>query len=321
MKQELQEKQIQEKQAQEKQMQEKRVQEKQMQEKQMQEKQTQEKRMQGIRIEGEFVEEQRVQMYRERKAAYKRLTKAKPCGFHRVSIEHITVRAGKTILLSDINLDIYCGKLTVIIGKNGAGKSTLVKSILGELAHEGTIEFRDLKDNSLKKLTIGYVPQQLNIDKNAPVSVYDLVAAYTSRVPVFFRKSKRLYGQIKDRLAMFDGAELIDRQLGDLSGGELQRVLLTIACMPVPNLLILDEPVSGIDRNGRELFYRILDELKKEYDMSIILVSHDLDLTARYADSVVLLDKTVRKEGTAAQVMESKEFQEVFGYGCSSAAT
>ena len=280
-----------------------------------------EQKKQGIRIEGAFVEEQKAELRHRNKTAYKRLPKTKPCGFHRVSISHITVKAGMTTLLSDINLDIYCGKLTVIIGKNGAGKSTLIKSILGEIPHDGTIEFRDLKDNSLRRLKIGYVPQQLNIEKNSPVSVYDLIAGYTSHVPVFFRKSRKLSEQIKEQLAVFDAADLIDKQLGDLSGGELQRVLLTIACIPVPNLLILDEPVSGIDKNGRELFYKILHELKLEYDMSIILVSHDLDLTARYADKIVLLDKTVLKEGTPAQVMESKEFQEVFGCGFIASAT
>lgn len=280
-----------------------------------------EQKKQGIRIEGAFVEEQKAELRRRNKTAYKRLPKTKPCGFHRVSISHITIKAGMTTLLSDINLDIYCGKLTVIIGKNGAGKSTLIKSILGEIPHDGTIEFRDLKDNSLRRLKIGYVPQQLNIEKNSPVSVYDLIAGYTSHVPVFFRKSRKLSEQIKEQLAVFDAADLIDKQLGDLSGGELQRVLLTIACIPVPNLLILDEPVSGIDKNGRELFYKILHELKLEYDMSIILVSHDLDLTARYADKIVLLDKTVLKEGTPAQVMESKEFQEVFGCGFIASAT
>ena len=138
---------------------------------------------QGIRIEGAFVEEQKEELLRRR--PYRRLPKTKPCGFHRVSMSHITVKAGMTTLLSDVSLDIFCGKLTVIIGKNGAGKSTLIKSVLGEMPHEGTIEFRDLKDNSLRRLTIGYVPQQLNIERNSPVSVYDLIAGYTSHVPVF----------------------------------------------------------------------------------------------------------------------------------------
>ena len=209
---------------------------------------------------------------------------------------------------------IACGALTVIIGKNGAGKSTLIKAMLGEVSHEGLMEFRDLKENTIGNLRIGYVPQHLNIEKNAPVSVYDLVAAYTTNIPVFLRKSKKLYEEIKERLQVFDAAALIDKQVGDLSGGELQRVLLTIACTPVPNLLILDEPVSGIDRNGRKLFYRILNDLKQQYDLSIILVSHDLELTAEYADGVVLLDRTVLKEGAPKDVMSSEEFKEVFGY-------
>ena len=267
---------------------------------------------QGIRIKGRFVEEEKQAVYK--KSVYRKLLKSKPCGFHRVVIDKLNVRAGATTILENVSLSIACGALTVIIGKNGAGKSTLIKSILGEVPYEGLIEFRDLKDNTIGNLKVGYVPQHLNLEKNAPVSVYDLVAAYTTHVPVFLHKSKKLYEEIKERLQVFDGASLIDKQVGDLSGGELQRVLLTIACTPVPNLLILDEPVSGIDRNGRKLFYKILNDLKQQYDLSIILVSHDLELTAEYADSVVLLDRTVLKEGEAKEVMGSDEFKEVFGY-------
>lgn len=267
---------------------------------------------QGIRIKGNFVEAEKQAVYK--KNAYRKLLKTKPCGFHRVVIDKLNVRAGSTTILENVSLSIACGALTVIIGKNGAGKSTLIKSILKELPYDGLIEFRDLKDNTIGNLRVGYVPQHLNLEKNAPVSVYDLVAAYTTNIPVFLHKSKRLYEEIKERLQVFDGASLIDKQVGDLSGGELQRVLLTIACTPVPNLLILDEPVSGIDRNGRKLFYKILNDLKQQYDLSIILVSHDLELTAEYADSVVLLDRTVLKEGPPAEVMGSNEFKEVFGY-------
>lgn len=264
----------------------------------------------GIRIAGAVTEEEKTGLFR--RSSYQKMPGTTPCGFHCVELEHMSVRAGTADLLEDVSLRMYCGKLTVIIGKNGAGKSTLIKAILGEIPHEGTISFRDTKNNTVGNLKIGYVPQHLDLEKNAPVSVYDLVAGYTSRVPVFLTKSKRLYGQIRERLALFEGADLIDKRVGDLSGGELQRVLLTIACTPVPNLLILDEPVSGMDRMGRELFYRTLQELKNSYDMSVILVSHDLDLTEQYADRVVLLNKTVLKEGTAREVMESREFKNVF---------
>lgn len=240
-------------------------------------------------------------------------TSSAACGFHCIKIKDISVRAGKTILIEHINLHIHCGKLTVIIGKNGAGKSTLIKAMLGEIRHEGSIEFRDMKSNHLKNLKIGYVPQHLNIDKNTPTSVYDMFAGYISKVPVFLHKSKKVYQKVKERLKLFEAQGLIDKQVGELSGGELQRVLLSIACTPVPNLLLLDEPVSGIDRNGIELFYRNIEMLKKNYDLAMILVSHDLEFVEKYADYVILLDKEIICEGTPKKVLSSKEFQETFG--------
>lgn len=258
----------------------------------------------------EIIDDERAAMYKSGKI--KRGSKNAACGFHRIEIKDLTVKAGNSVLLDNLNLDIYCGKLTVIIGKNGAGKSTLIKTILKERQYDGEINFRDIKNNTLSKLKVGYVPQHIDIDPNSPVSVYDLAASYISNIPVFLWKSRKLYDRIKNRLELFDAADLIDKRVCDLSGGELQRVLLSVACTPVPNLLLLDEPVSGIDENGRELFYKILAELKKSYDLSIILVSHDLELTARYADNVVLLDKMVRANGTAAEVMESDVFKETF---------
>lgn len=102
-------------------------------------------------------------------------------------------------------------------------------------------------------------------------------------------------------------------QVCNLSGGQLQRVLLSMAVMDEPNLLLLDEPVSGIDQNGMELFYRTMDYLKKNFDLAIILISHDLDYVAKYADKVLLLDKTILKQGTPKEVYASKEFGRIFG--------
>ena len=241
------------------------------------------------------------------------LSERSACGLHCIKMEDIGVYAGKTPIIEHVNVHIHCGKLTAVIGRNGAGKSTLIKAILGEMEHEGTIEFRDMKENKVKKLKIGYVPQHLNVKKDAPVSVYDLFASCISNVPVFLCRKKALYDKIVSRLALFEAENLIDKRLGDLSGGELQRVLLAIACTPVPNLLLLDEPVSGVDRKGMELFYRTIHNLKEKYDLSVILVSHDLTLVKEYADSVILLDKTVLKEGRPEEVMESDEFHEIFG--------
>lgn len=164
----------------------------------------------------------------------------------------------------------------------------------------------------MQKLKIGYVPQSVNIEKNTPVSVYDLLASYESRYPVFLPKSKKVYEKIKESLRIFEAEDLIDKQVCNLSGGQLQRVLLSLAIMDEPNLLLLDEPVSGIDQNGMELFYKTMTYLKEHYDLAIILISHDLDYVARYADHVVLLDKTVLKQGTVKEVFSSPEFEKVF---------
>lgn len=238
----------------------------------------------------------------------------RPCGFHCIKMNNISVKIGKTEILKNINLHIHCGKLTAIIGENGAGKSTLIKAILGEIKHSGSIVFKDTKNNEIKALTIGYVPQYLNIEKNTPTSVYDLFASFSTNIPVFFVKNKKIYNQLKQHLKIFEADDLIDKEVCNLSGGELQRVLLSIATFPTPNLLVLDEPVSGIDRNGMEIFYNNIDNLKYNYDLSIILVSHDLEFVAKYADYVILLNKTIIKEGNVSQVFNSKEFKNIFGY-------
>lgn len=234
------------------------------------------------------------------------------CGLHKTKIEDISVKIEDQYIIKDVSFNIHCGQLTMLIGKNGAGKTTLLKAILGEISHTGKVEFFDMKQKKQEKIKIGYVPQSLNIERDMPTSVYDMFASYISNSPVCFMKNKKLYEDIKEQLKKFGVGKLIDKKIGNLSGGELQRVLLAIATMPIPNLLILDEPVSGVDRNGTRDFYEILRELKEEYDLSIILVSHDLDLVEKYADKVILLDKQIIKQGTAKEVFASSEFKERF---------
>lgn len=238
-----------------------------------------------------------------------------PCGLHCIKVNHLGVRFGEQEILTDVNLHIHCGSLHAIIGKNGAGKSTLVRAMLGDVPHSGTIEFKDTRDGRMGRLRIGYVPQTVNIEQNTPVSVYDLIASYQFRYPVFLPQSRKLREKIKKSLRIFEAEELLDRQVCNLSGGELQRVLLSMAIMDEPHLLLLDEPVSGIDQNGMELFFKTMDYLKKHYDLAIILISHDLDYVAKYADHVVLLDSGVLRQGTVKEVYESPEFVQVFGDG------
>ncbi len=233
------------------------------------------------------------------------------CGYCCTKIRNINVTFGKKEVLKNVNIHIHCGKLTVIIGENGAGKSTLLKAILGEVKHTGTIMFKD-RENSGNKIKIGYVPQRLDIE-NSPATVYDVVVSYTSKYPVFLHKNKKIYDEIKKHLSEFGAGELIDSKINSLSGGQLQRVMLSIATMPYPDLLILDEPVSGIDKNGKDQFYEKINYLKENFDLAIILVSHDFEYVKKYADKVILLDKTVIAKGKVDEVLKSKEFIKRFG--------
>lgn len=233
------------------------------------------------------------------------------CGFCCTKIKNISVTLGKREILKDVNIHIHCGNLTVLIGKNGAGKSTLLRAILGEVKHTGEIIFKN-KNNDGSKIRIGYVPQKLNIE-NSPMTVYDMVASYTSKSPVFLYKSKKTYENIKKHLKDFGAENLIDSKVNRLSGGELQRVLLAMATMPYPDLLILDEPISGIDKNGKEQFYKKINELKTNHDLAIILVSHDFEYVKKYADNVVMLDGGVIESGTPNNVFGSKAFKDTFG--------
>ncbi|PYG87138.1 zinc transport system ATP-binding protein [Ruminiclostridium sufflavum DSM 19573] len=234
-------------------------------------------------------------------------------GYCCTKIQGFSVKIGKTEILREVNLHLHCGELTAVIGPNGAGKSTLLKAILGEIRHEGTIAFAGATGNITGMPMIGYVPQQLEFDTAAPVSVKNLFVACMSRKPAWYKSSKQLDEKILKCLGRVQAEGLINKRLGSLSGGELQRVLLALALEPMPQLLLLDEPVSGVDRKGLEVFYEIVSKVRELYDLSIILVSHDLDLVKKHADRVVLIDGTVILNGTPETVFSDKRLHETFG--------
>ena len=236
------------------------------------------------------------------------------CGLCSIEMKNISVISGEDTLLDNVNLTFHCGELTALIGKNGAGKTTLLKTLLGERRYKGKISFTDHHGTVLPVPKIGYVPQHLDFDKSMPVSVADFIAAAKGGNAVWFGKNKKMKESIQKMLDDMECGYLADRRLGALSGGELQRVLLALATDPVPDLLVLDEPVSGVDVAGLDLFYKRIMELRDEQHMAVLLVSHDLGLIRKYADKVVLLDKTVVAEGEADDVFKTDAFKEAFGF-------
>ena len=221
-----------------------------------------------------------------------------------------------TPVLERINLHMHCGELTAVIGPNGAGKTTLLRALVGDLPHTGALRFvhrGDVEDS--RPLRIGYVPQKLDLDASAPTTVLDLFATATSRWPVWLGARRRLRATADQALAVTDAQYLLRRKLCELSVGQLQRVLLALALVPVPEILLLDEPVAALDQSGIERFYQTVSRLRKAYDLSILLVSHDLTAAARVADRMVLLNRTILCDGSPRAVLLDPLIRQTFGFG------
>lgn len=226
-------------------------------------------------------------------------------------VEMLSVSIGGETILKDMNLHVHCGELVALIGPNGAGKSTFLKAILGQREYTGVIAFSQAGKRS-QKPRIGYVPQSPAFDPSEPMSVADLFACCMSKRPAFLGLSKAMREKVAKCLDRVHGTELIDKRAGLLSGGELQRVLLALALEPMPNILILDEPLSGVDVEGMATLMDMLDEIRKTYDLSILMTTHDFTMLEKYADQVVLIDGTVQCKGTPEEVLSSPAFARIF---------
>lgn len=215
-----------------------------------------------------------------------------------VEIRNLTVHRDRQVLLNRVSLQVGCGSLHVIAGPNGAGKSTLLSAVLGQTAFDGLIAM-----NWRSSGGIGYVPQTFAIDPTLPVTVEDFLALTRQARPVCLGiagATRRVVAGMLERVGL-GGFER--RPLAGLSGGELRRVLLAHALDPEPELLILDEPASGLDEAANRWFEDTLAAMKQKGRTTILMVSHNFDHVRRAADRVTLLDKQVIAEGTADQVL------------------
>lgn len=229
-------------------------------------------------------------------------------------VQNLSVKIGSETILHDFNMHVHCGELVALIGPNGAGKSTFLKAVLGQVDYDGVIAFSSPGQRD-RRPRIGYVPQSPTFDPGDPVSVADLFACCMSKRPAFLGLSKTMRKTVLECLSRVHGEDLIDKRVGTLSGGELQRVLLALALEPLPNILILDEPLSGVDVEGMGVLMDMLDEIRKTYDLSILMTTHDFSNLGRYADQVVLIDRTVLAQGKPDDVLSSEAFQKIFHRG------
>ncbi len=228
-------------------------------------------------------------------------------------LTNVSVKKQKQVILDRITLEVRHGEILALIGLNGAGKTTLVRTILGQIRHEGTIAFLDSEGRPQARPRIGYMPQSLEIDPGTPLTVADFFCAGLSDTPIWFRRSDKALQNAREMLHKVHADALLHKRIGALSGGELQRVLLAFTLSPMPDLLLLDEPVSAIDHRGAQEFYALLSELREEYHMPIILVSHDLRQVRDFATRCAYLDKRIHCVGTPQEVFQDKKVRAAFG--------
>jgi zinc transport system ATP-binding protein len=221
-----------------------------------------------------------------------------------IRLEQVGVTFGGQAVLDSIDLCVEPGQIVTLIGPNGAGKTTLVRAVLGLLApHTGSVWRKP-------RLRIGYMPQKIQVDATLPLSVL----RFLRLVPGVDRKTA---------LAALNevGAEhVIDSPIQTVSGGEMQRVLLARALLRKPELLVLDEPVQGVDVAGQAELYSLITRLRDRYGCGVLMVSHDLHLVMSTTDQVVCLNRHVCCSGHPEQVSGDPAFVELFGNNAPSLA-
>jgi len=226
-----------------------------------------------------------------------------------VVFEDVSVSLGGVRVLENVSATVPHGLATAIIGPNGAGKTTLLLSMLGQVEYSGRIHI----GNSTGPTQIGYVPQRLDFDRGMPMTVLDAMAMSRQRKPIWLGTNKQIRNDAVQLLRQVEAEHLVGRRVGALSGGELQRLLLALAIQQQPDVLILDEPSSGIDVVGGNLLCELLDKLRKERGFTQIIVTHDLSMVTHRADYVICLNRKVLGQGPTSTTLTADVLAATFG--------
>lgn len=224
----------------------------------------------------------------------------------KIDIKNLDLNLGNTHILENINLSFERGKIHCLVGPNGGGKTSLIRCILGQVAYKGEITF-EYEENK----RIGYVPQVMEFERTLPITVEDFLMLAYQTSPAFLgvtKKNKKYFDNILNEVGLADKRK---RLLGNLSGGELQRLLLAQAINPRPNLLILDEPFTGIDAIGEKYFMNVINNLKNE-GVTILWIHHNLKQVKNVADTVTCIKKQVFFTGDPKIELTDNKILEIY---------
>lgn len=224
-----------------------------------------------------------------------------------VAFEDVSLELGGNTILHDITFTVQPGTIHCLLGPNGGGKTSLIRSLLGQMPHHGTIRISWRSERQV----VGYVPQTLDIDRTLPLTVQDFMTMLCQRRPVFTGSStvsQRLISGALEQVGMAGKSRLL---FGGLSGGERQRVLLAQSLLPEPGLLILDEPATGLDKEGAAIMRSILERLR-EKGGTILMIHHDLAEVRKIADTVTAVNKGVLFSGDPISHLTPEKILTIF---------
>jgi len=221
-----------------------------------------------------------------------------------LEVKNLSVALDSEVLVRNISFSVKKGEALAIIGPNGAGKSVLFRALLGLLPHRGEIYWQP-------GVKIGYVPQKFLVDRSLPLTVQELFLLKSSH---FWFPKKDFIKHLGHELSLVGvSEEILRKPVGELSGGQLQRILISWAMLNHPDVLLFDEPTSGIDAGSEETIYNLLHKLQDERGTTVLLISHDLNVVYRYAQSVLCLNKEMVCYGPPQTVLTPEEFTKIYG--------
>jgi zinc transport system ATP-binding protein len=223
-----------------------------------------------------------------------------------VEFRNVQLALGATRILEDISFSVRSGAVHCIVGANGGGKTSLILSLLGQMPHSGRIVVQ-WQDNQVT----GYVPQTLDFDKTLPITVRDFIAMASQRRPVFLGVSRLRKSQIDAALERVGLSGKSGLKLGGLSGGERQRVLFAQALIPEPSLLVLDEPMTGLDLGGKEIIEQAVADFAHSGG-TVIWINHDIVQVGEVADALTYIDRRVLLDGVPGEVLKSGAAMQLF---------
>ena len=228
-----------------------------------------------------------------------------------IRFEDVSVKIGNASILELVSASAPSRGCTAVVGPNGAGKTTLLLALLGQIPFRGSILASPACTR--RPFRIGYVPQRLHFDRGLPLTVLDTLAMGLQRMPLWLGTRARHRRRAFELLAAVQAESLSARPLGGLSGGELQRVLLALALQQEPELLVLDEPVAGVDIQGGHLLCELLESLRRERGFTQLMVCHDLATVTHHATHVIMLNRHVIAEGSPREVLTTENLSALFG--------